>query len=307
MESYQRLVRHIIEHGERRPNRTGIDTLAVPGYMFEHNMAEGFPLLTTKRMPFKLIAVELEGFIKGITDKRWYQERGCHIWDEWCNPQAVPHDLRTANLPDEKKAAMKEECDLGPIYGRQWRNFHGAYTPGKTVQMQREGDYVQHLLGGFDQLAYVVEQLKSNPDNRRLIISAWNPLQQPQMALPPCHFAWQVLAMNGQLHLLWNQRSVDVALGLPFNIASYALLLHLLALETKMATGKLIGFLGDTHIYEGHLDGLQEQIQRMPRELPWLRCAKPQAAPFSIFEWAHEDMTLEGYRPHPRIKFEIAV
>jgi len=162
------------------------------------------------------------------------------------------------------------------------------------------------MKGGFDQLKYVVEQLKINPDNRRLVVSAWNPLQQPQMALAPCHFAFQVLAMNGRLHLNWNQRSVDTALGLPFNLASYGLLLHLLALETKLAPGKLTGFLGDTHVYVNHIEGLKKQLAREPKGLPWIQRLDG-TKPLDIFNWSHEDMLVEGYHPHGKIKFKIAV
>ncbi|MBD3315561.1 MAG: thymidylate synthase, partial [Chitinivibrionales bacterium] len=247
-----------------------------------------YPLLTTKTVPLRLVASELEFFIKGITDKRWLQERNNHIWDEWCNPEIVPygHDEET-----QKKMAAEQE--LGPIYGWQWRHFGARYT---SHDQSPSGE-------GVDQLANVISTLKSNPEDRRMIVSAWNPIDFHRMALPPCHYSFQVVVIDGALSLLWNQRSVDVALGLPFNIASYALLLHLLALETGFREGKLVGFLADTHIYVDHVDGLREQLTRTPYPLPRITTKHFT----SIFDWSYEDSSVEGYRHHPRIRFDIAV
>jgi len=288
MKAYLDIVEKILTRGFRKPNRTGVDALTIAGAMFEHDMADGFPLLTTKKIPFRLVASELEFFIRGITDKEWLREKNNHIWDEWCSGDAVPY-----GNDEQTKAKMMAERELGPIYGWQWRNF-GA-------------DYVSHNKPpsgkGVDQLALLVETLKKDPDNRRMIVSAWNPLDLSRMALPPCHYAFQVTVIDGKLNLMWNQRSVDVALGLPFNIASYGCLLHLLAQEAGLGEGKLIGFLGDTHIYVNHVDAIREQSARTPRALPAIK-----TAPFSsIFDWHYTDTVIEGYDPHPAIKFDIAV
>ncbi len=287
--AYLEIVRKVLDEGVRRASRTGVESLSVQGVMFEHEMAGGYPLLTTKSVPFRLVASELEFFIKGRTDKGWLTERNNHIWDEWCSPDAVPygHD-------EETKQRMLEERELGPIYGWQWRHFGAEY-----------GDYSNEGAsgGGVDQLAGLVEKIKKNPDDRRMLVSAWNPVDLKKMALPPCHYAFQVTVTQGRLNLLWNQRSVDVALGLPFNIASYALLLHLLARETGLEEGRLVGFLADTHIYVNHVEGLKEQLKREPYKLPSVKTDKFE----SVFEWEYTDSKVEGYEHHPRIKFEIAV
>ena len=288
MEAYLNIVKKIIDTGILKQNRTGVDTIAVAGVMFEHDMANGFPLLTTKSVPLRLVASELEFFIKGITDKKWLQERNNHIWDEWCTQKKVKygHD-------EETKKRMIEERDLGPIYGWQWRNFGAEYD---SFDKEPVGS-------GIDQLKNVVEKLKKNPNDRRMIVSAWNPVNIKDMALPPCHYCFQVTVIDGKLNLLWNQRSVDVALGLPFNIASYGLLLHLLAKETGLKEGRLVGFLADTHIYVNHIDGLKEQLKRKPFNLPKIKTENFS----SIFEWKYEDSKVENYEHHPRIKFEVAV
>lgn len=288
MKAYLDIIKNIVEKGELKHNRTGIDTIAVAGCMFEHDMSEGFPILTTKRVPFRLIASELEFFIKGITDKNWLRNENNHIWDEWCSPDVVPY-----GNDEETKKKMLEERELGPIYGYQWRNFGKKY---QSFDKEPTGE-------GVDQLKKLVDTLKTNPTDRRMIVSAWNPLDIKHMALPPCHYGFQVTVINGKLNLLWNQRSVDSALGLPFNIASYGLLLHLLAKEANLKEGKLIGFLGDTHIYVNHVDGLKEQISRTPGVLP-----KIETENFtSIFDWKYTDTKIIDYKPQPTIKFEIAV
>lgn len=290
MITYHSIVQHILNHGVLTPNRTNVNALSVTGFMFEHNMAQGYPLLTTKKVPFRLIASELEFFIKGITDKQWLQERNNHIWDEWAYPKKAPYGHSI-----EAKQRMLEERDLGAIYGFQWRHFGATYT-----------SYDANYTGqGFDQLKHLVDTIKTNPTDRRMIVSAWNPPFLSEMALPPCHYGFQVTVTNGSLNLLWNQRSVDVMLGLPFNIASYALLLHLLAKETGLKEGKLIGFLADVHIYENHIIGARELLSRDPftHALPSII-----TEPFtSIFNWKFEDTTLLNYSSFPAIKFEIAV
>jgi len=288
MKAYIDIVQKILNLGFRKPNRTGVDALTIAGAMFEHDMADGFPLLTTKKVPFRLVASELEFFIRGITDKEWLKEQNNHIWDEWCSSDAVPY----AN-DDETKAKMMNERELGPIYGWQWRNFGAKYTAHDAPAQGQ----------GVDQLRKLVQTLKTDADNRRMIVSAWNPIDLPRMALPPCHYAFQVTVIDGKVNLLWNQRSVDVALGLPFNIASYGCLLHLLAKEAGLGEGKLIGFLGDTHIYVNHVEGIRTQVERAPKALPQIKTEKF----MSIFDWHYGDTVIEGYDPHPAIKFEIAV
>ncbi|MBI2552240.1 thymidylate synthase [Candidatus Uhrbacteria bacterium] len=290
MKVYLDIVRHILEHGEMKENRTGVRALAIAGAMFEHDLASGFPLLTTKKMPFKVVATELEFFIKGITDKQWLKDRKCHIWDEWASPR-----LAAYGLDEESKLRMRNERDLGPIYGFQWRHFGTTYR-----------GYEENYSGqGIDQLKNVVEKLKSNPNDRRMIVSAWNPLALGEMGLPPCHYSFQVTVINGRLNLLWNQRSVDTMLGLPFNIASYALLLHLLAKESGLKEGKLVGFLGDVHIYENHVEGAREQISRDPNTYP---LPTIQTDPWTgLFNWEAPHTQLLGYESYPRIEFAIAV
>ncbi len=290
MKTYLDIVRHILDHGERKQNRTGVDTIAVAGAMFEHDMANGFPLLTTKKVPFRLVASELEFFIKGLTDKAWLQERNNHIWDEWANPKKAPYGHDAA-----AKQRMLEERDLGPVYGFQWRHWNAGY----------QGHDADHAGQGIDQLNNVVAKLKSDPHDRRMIVSAWNPSALPEQGLPPCHYGYQVTVINGRLNLLWNQRSVDTMLGLPFNIASYGLLLHLLAKESGLVEGKLIGFLGDVHIYVNHVDGAREQLSRDPEKY---KLPKVVTEPFtSIFDWQYEHSKVEGYESYPSIKMEIAV
>ncbi len=290
MQAYLNIIKKVLSKGKDKPDRTGVGTLAMAGAIFEHDMSQGFPLLTTKKMPFRLIASELEFFIKGITDKQWLIDRNNHIWDEWANPRKAPYGHDKA-----AQQKMLQERDLGPIYGYQWRHFNYPYQNYDT-------DYAHK---GFDQLKKLVDTLKNNPSDRRMIVSAWNPLQMGQMALPPCHYGFQVTVIDNKLNLLWNQRSVDTMLGLPFNIASYALLLHLLAKESGLAEGKLVGFLADVHIYKNHLSGAQEQLKRDPDKYP---LPQVQTNNFkSIFDWQYSDTQLLNYHSYPPIKFEIAV
>ncbi len=290
MKNYHALIQQILDTGERKENRTGVDTIAIAGAMFEHDMSKGFPLLTTKSVPFRLIASELEFFIKGLTDKQWLQERNNHIWDEWAYPKKAPY-----GNDEESKQRMKAERDLGAIYGYQWRHFNEPY----------EGCDKNYEGKGIDQLAKIVETLKKNPNDRRMIVSAWNPCMLGEMGLPPCHYAFQVTVINGKLNLLWNQRSVDTVLGLPFNIASYALLLHLLAKESGLQEGKLVGFLADTHIYVNHLEGIKTQLERDPSTYPLPTITTPHFT--SIFDWKAEDSIIENYQSFPKISFPIAV
>lgn len=288
MKAYLDIVRKILEQGTITKDRTGVGTIAIAGAMFEHNMSDGFPLMTTKSVPLRLVASELEFFIKGICDKRWLQERNNHIWDEWCSPEIVPyaHD-------EETKRKMLEERDLGPIYGWQWRHF-GAKYQGYDKNYENQG---------VDQFKRLVNDLKKNPHSRQMLVLAWNPMDRDRVIPPFCHYGFQVTVLNNKLNVMWSQRSIDTALGLPFNIASYGLLLHLLAKETGFQEGKLVGFLGDTHIYLNHADKIKEQLTREPYPLPKIKTENFK----SIFDWKYTDSTVENYQHHPRIKFEIAV
>ena len=288
MRQYLDLVEKILTEGKQKNDRTGTGTIVIPSVMIQHDMAQGFPLLTTKKIFTRAIKVELEGFIKGITDKKWYQDKKCNIWNEWCNPEKVSygHD-------EETRLKMKFERDLGPIYGFQWRHWNASYD-------NYDSDYEGK---GIDQLANIVDKLKTNPTDRRMIINAWNPEQIHQMALPPCHYSLQVNVIDERLNLTWNQRSVDTMLGLPFNIASYGLLLHLLAKETGLKEGILTGNLMDTHIYGNHLEGAKEQLKREPKKLPEILTKNFN----SIFDWQYVNTKVKNYDPHDKITFPIAV
>lgn len=290
MQNYHDIVTRVLETGSIKSTRQGINAYTVAGAMFEHDMSAGYPLMTTKKVPFRLIATELEFFIKGITDKQWLIERNNHIWDEWANPKKAPYGHDEAS-----KKRMLEERDLGPVYGFQWRHFGAKYDNYDT-------DYTGQ---GVDQLKNLIEKLKSDPTDRRMIVNSWNPSVMDQMGLPPCHYCYQVTVVNGKLNLLWNQRSVDTMLGLPFNIASYALLLHLLAKETGLQEGKLVGFLADVHIFENHIDGAKEQLARDTNKYPLPKIETENFT--SIFDWTAADSKIIGYESYPTIKFDIAV
>lgn len=290
MQAYHDIVKKVLDQGIKKMPRQGIECLTIAGAMFEHDMSKGFPLMTTKKVPFRLVSTELEFFIKGITDKKWLQDRNNHIWDEWAHPHKAPygHD-------EESKKRMLEERDLGPVYGFQWRHFGADYQDHLS----------DHAGQGIDQLQKLINTVKTNPNDRRMIVNSWNPSVLDKMGLPPCHYCYQVTVIDGKLNLMWNQRSVDTMLGLPFNIASYALLLHLIAKECGLQEGKLIGFLADTHIFVNHLDGAQEQLSRDVNKYP---LPKIITDPFtSIFDWKAEDSKVENYESYPTIKFEIAV
>ena len=290
MQTYLNIIKKIIETGIEKSDRTGTGTIAMAGAMFEHNMTDGFPLLTTKKMPYRLVTSELEFFIKGISDKQWLLDRNNHIWDEWCTPLKIPyaHD-------EETKKKMLAERDLGPIYGWQWRHFGAKYQSYNT-------DYTSQ---GVDQLKRMVDDLKKTPYSRQMLVMAWNPMDRDIVVPPFCHYGFQVTVLDGKLNLFWSQRSVDTMLGLPFNIASYATLLHLLAKETGLKEGKLTGFLADVHIYKDHLEGAKEQLTRDPNKykLPTIKTTKFT----NIFDWEYTDTELLDYESYDRIKFPIAV
>lgn len=281
MKAYLDYLQYILDNGVITHNRTGIDTLTCSGYMLTHDMKNGFPLLTTKKMGIKNIASELEMFIKGITDKRFLQERGNHIWDQWANPKKVPY-----GNDSETQAKMAAETDLGPIYGAQWVAFNGDKEKG-------------------NQLKNLIDIIKKDPTSRRLIVSAWNPLQLDEMALPPCHLGFEVLCYpeTKTMDIIWAQRSCDSALGVPYDLASYALLLTLLCKETGYTPGKVIGMLGNCHIYENHIEGVKEQINRPTHQLPTIEIENFT----SIWDWQYTDVKLCNYESEGKISFEIAV
>lgn len=260
-----------------------------------------FPLLTTRKLGPKSMAAELWCFIHGVTSKRAFQEAGCNFWNEWANPARIPRQL----VGDERKEAMLLEDDLGPIYGYQWRNFNEPYVPGKAVTINSAGD----------QFANICSSLRTNPDDRRMVCSAWCYSQLHQMALPPCHVLFNLVHYEGTLNLKWHQRSCDMVLGVPYNIACYSLLLILLAKHANLLPGVVSGTLCDAHIYDGgtvdHREGLAVQLANDPRELPTYQIADTsphnKQYPFDIFQWKPDNFKLLDYNPHPAIKFNIAV
>lgn len=302
MRQYIEIAQNILDNGVWKENRTGVRCLtSLPAQFFCHNMQEGFPLLTTKKMAMKTLAIELEGFIGGITSKRWYKDRGCNIWNEWSNPKEVfLNRMKLGYLYDDKEGEKEVAAatdDLGPIYGFQWRRF------GETYDIDDDG-----VLKGADQLKYVVETLKTNPNDRRMVVSAWNPNQLNRMALPACHFGWGVTHVGGILNLNWVQRSCDLFLGVPFNIASYALLLLILCKESGLKPGYLTGILWDCHIYENHMEQIKEQISRTPYSLPTLEILSTgENGKFNIFDWTYKHYKLNNYNSHPRIQAPVAV
>lgn len=281
MRVYLDLLEEILTKGVEKPDRTGVGTIGLSSARIQHDLSKGFPLLTTKKIAARSMAVELEFFIKGFTDKRWLQERGCKIWNDWANPQSAdPHDL-------------------GPVYGFQWRHFDAHY-PG-PIGIDRDGSDI----GGEDQLANVIKTLKTKPNDRRLIVTAWNPNQLGMMALPACHMFYQFIVQGDRLDLNWYQRSVDTMLGLPFNLASYALLLHLVAKEVGLKEGVVTGDLGDTHIYRNHIAAAREQLARSPDTYPLPGVV---TEPFNgVLNWDHTQTRFTNYHHHPPIKMEVAV
>ena len=275
---YLDVLRKVLLEGMLCQNRTGIDTIAIPHIGMQHDMSQGFPLLTTKKIHFNSIKVELEFFLKGLHDKQWLKDRQCNIWNEWCSPSLIPAGLGI----EAKKEYQLKENELGPIYGVQWRNFNNQ---------------------GYDQLKKIVDTLKSNPDDRRMVCSAWNPLQLESMALPPCHFVWVVTKIGNKIHLSFHMRSVDTFLGLPFNIASYGLLLHLLSQESGFEAGLLTAYLDNVHIYVNHIDAVKKQIEREPFPFPKIKTNNFT----NIFDWNYTDSILEDYNCHDPIRVQVAV
>ena len=289
MKKYLSLIEEVLETGAWKETRTGIKAKTSVGAMFKHHLKDGFPLLTTKKVAFSSVKKELNFFLNGRTDKNWLKERGCPIWNEWCNPEL------TENTPaDEKKLKAMEENDLGPIYGSQWRNFSHMY--------EFDGEKNKYS-GGVDQLKKVADRLRDNPTDRRMLVSSWNPLTMEKMSLPPCHVLFHLTSTNDQLHLTWFQRSCDLMLGVPFNIASYALLLHLFARHANMEAGTITGFFSDIHIYENHLQAAKLQIKRKPTQLPQIKTTGSK----DIFDWKYEMTSVINYNHAEKIPLEIAV
>jgi thymidylate synthase len=264
MKPYLDLMRHVLEHGTQKDDRTGTGTLSVFGWQMRYNLAEGFPLVTTKKCHLRSIIHELLWFLQGDTNIQYLKENGVSIWDEWAD----------------------ENGNLGPVYGHQWRSW--PKPDGGTI----------------DQISEVVKTLKSNPDSRRIIVSAWNVADLDKMALAPCHAFFQFYVADGRLSCQLYQRSADIFLGVPFNIASYALLTLMMAQVTGLKPGDFVHTLGDAHLYLNHLDQTREQLSREPRPLPTMTL-NPDVR--DIFAFRFEDFTLSGYDPHPAIKAPVAV
>ena len=264
MKQYHQLMQHVLDHGTHKEDRTGTGTISVFGYQMRFNLADGFPMLTTKKLHLKSILHELIWFLKGDTNIQYLTDHGVSIWNEWAD----------------------EQGNLGPVYGSQWRSWPAP--DGQSI----------------DQISQVIQQIKNNPDSRRLIVSAWNVGVIPQMALPPCHAFFQFYVADGKLSCQLYQRSADIFLGVPFNIASYALLTHMVAQVCDLQVGEFIHTLGDAHLYTNHLEQAKLQLTRDFRSLPQL---KMNPAIKDIFDFKFEDFSIEGYDPHPHIKAAVAV
>ena len=261
---YEDLLRHVLETGAAKSDRTGTGTTSVFGAQLRFDLSEGFPLITTKRVHFKSIAYELLWFLRGESNVGWLRENGVTIWDEWADPDG----------------------ELGPVYGVQWRSWP---TPSG---------------GHIDQISQVIETLKSDPDSRRIIVSAWNVAEIPEMALAPCHALFQFYVADGKLSCQLYQRSADLFLGVPFNIASYALLTHMVAQQAGLEVGDFVWTGGDCHIYDNHVEQVTEQLSREPYALPKLRITR---TPDSIFDYRYDDFEIVDYVHHPAIKAPVAV
>ena len=264
MKQYHDLIRHVLENGVKKSDRTGTGTLSVFGYQMRFNLQSGFPLMTTKKLHTKSILHELLWFLKGDTNIKYLKENGVSIWDEWAD----------------------EKGNLGPVYGSQWRSWKGS--DGQVI----------------DQISELIEQIKTTPDSRRLIVSAWNVADVPKMKLPPCHLLFQFYVSNGKLSCQLYQRSADIFLGVPFNIASYAFLMHMVAQVTDLQVGDFVHTFGDAHLYLNHIEQAQLQLSRDFRPLPKLEI-NPEIK--NIFDFKYDDFFITGYDPHPGIKAEVSV
>jgi thymidylate synthase len=314
LNAYQELLQDILANGTKKEDRTGTGTISVFGRQMRFDLSKGFPLVTTKRVPFRLIASEMLWFIKGDTNIRYLLQHNNHIWNEWAFKKWVESsdytgpDMSDFGLRSQQDETFKLQYDeqmdtfvkkvleddqfakqygeLGDVYGKQWRDW--TTTQGGTI----------------DQLKEVIHMIKTNPDSRRLIVSAWNPEDVPSMALPPCHTMYQFYVAEGKLSCQLYQRSADTFLGVPFNIAGYALLTHLIAQECRLGVGEFVHTIGDAHIYTNHIDQIQTLLSREPRDLPTLKLNKDVA---SVFDFDVSDIEMIGYNPHPTIKAPVAV
>ena len=269
---YLDLCRHILDNGVEKSDRTGTGTLSTFGYQMRFNLAEGFPLLTTKKLHWPSIAHELLWFLSGDTNTKYLRENGVRIWDEWSD----------------------ERGNLGPVYGKQWRMWENP--------VYEYGIYVAD--DAIDQISQVIEQIRMNPDSRRLIVNAWNVGELDEMALPPCHLLFQFYVADGKLSCQLYQRSADVFLGLPFNIASYSLLTHMIAHVTGLEVGEFVHSIGDAHIYSNHIEQVKTQLERESRDLPTLNIKR---AVTDIDDFTFDDFEIVGYNPHPHIAGKVAV
>ncbi|EHV5200975.1 thymidylate synthase [Listeria monocytogenes] len=314
MKQYLDLEKYILENGTQKGDRTGTGTISTFGYQMRFDLQEGFPIMTTKRVPFKLVVSELLWFLHGDTNIRYLLQHNNNIWNEWAFERFVKsddykgEDMTDFGLRAERDPAFKEVYqaemekfktriledeafankygELGNIYGKQWREW--KTSQGETI----------------DQLADLIEMIKTNPNSRRLIVSAWNPEDIPNMALPPCHSLFQFYVADGKLSCQLYQRSADIFLGVPFNIASYALLTHLIAREVGLEVGEFIHTMGDAHLYNNHMEQVKEQLSRTPHKLPKLVLSDK---PATIFDFDVADISLDGYNPDPAIKAPISV
>ena len=287
MKQYLEFLNHILNNGQRKDDRTNTGIISTFGYQMRFNLEEGFPLLTTKRVHFKSVVHELLWFIKGDTNIKYLVDNDVRIWNEWPYrnfTESSDYNGETQEQFVEKIKTdlnfAKKHGNLGPVYGKQWRDFNG-----------------------FDQLTNIIEEIKNNPSSRRLIVNSWNPPQIKDMALPPCHMMFQFYVFENKLSLQMYQRSADAFLGVPFNIASYALLLALVAKVTGLTAHEFVHTVGDAHIYMNHLEQVNTQLKRVPRKLPKLILAEK----INIEDFTYEDINLEEYNPHPTIKGKVAV
>ncbi len=290
MQQYLHLLQHVLDNGAKKDDRTGTGTLSVFGYQMRFDLQKGFPLMTTKKLHTRSIFHELLWFLKGETNVRYLQDNNVTIWDEWATEEQCARFGRPAG-------------EMGPIYGHQWRNFGATQNPDGTLRND-----------GKDQITLLIETIKKNPDSRRLIVTGWNPKEADLVALPPCHTLFQFYvsppplrsghSARGRLSCQLYQRSADIFLGVPFNIASYALLTHMIAEVTGLEVGDFVHTLGDAHLYLNHIEQAKLQLARKPKKLPTLRLLGDRK---NIFDFQYDDILIEGYEPEPGIKAPIAV